>query len=49
MREKRKLFLTIQFQLINIEGMMEIYHLENTIVIISLLGKNQQKNAKSSG
>lgn len=43
MGEKRKLFLTVEFQLIKIEGMMKTGHrqLANSPVII-VLGKNYQ-------
>lgn len=40
MGEKRKFFLTLEFYLINIEGMMKVGNqLANTTVII-VLGKN---------
>lgn len=50
MGEKVQFFLTVEFQLINVERMMEIenHHLANTIEIF-IVGKNHQWILKISG
>lgn len=50
MGEKRKFFLTVEFQLIKIEGTIKTGHhqLANSTMIIAL-GKSYQRKLKSGG